>query len=92
MLLAKEEYDPYDGVGRPSGPLDPEIGAKGLGVAGNVPVRALCRPRKGASPALAPTELVPAAPWALVPAGGAPKELVPWLHRSEQLFSGRSAP
>ena len=29
--LAEEEYDPYDGVERPPGKLDPAIGEKGLG-------------------------------------------------------------
>ena len=45
---------------------------------------ALCRPRTGACPAPAPTELVPA--------GGAPEKLVLWLHRSHQLLRSRSAP
>ena len=35
--LDKEEYDPYDGEERPYRPLDPEVGAKGLGHAGAVP-------------------------------------------------------
>ena len=36
--LDEEEYDPYDGEERPYGPLDPEVGAKGLGQAGSVPI------------------------------------------------------
>ena len=41
------------------------------------PGGALCRPPTRASPAPPPTELLPAAPRELVPAGGAPEELVP---------------
>ena len=36
--MEEEEYDPYNGEERPYGPLDPEVGAKGLGLAGCVPV------------------------------------------------------
>ena len=37
-VLAEEEYNPYDGEEQPSGPLDPKIGAKGLGMSGSVPI------------------------------------------------------
>ena len=36
--LDEEDYDPYDGTPWPPGPLDPAIGAKGLGLAGEVPI------------------------------------------------------
>ena len=36
--LDEEDYDPYDGTNRPSGPLDPGVAANGLGGAGCVPV------------------------------------------------------
>ena len=36
--LDGEGYDPYDGTPRPQGHLDPSVGAKGLGTAGEVPV------------------------------------------------------
>ena len=36
--LEEEDYDPYDGFNRPSGPLDPGFAGKGLGEAGSVHV------------------------------------------------------